>query len=149
MRTSEAANLQIENLDLDSGALRVERGKGGKDRVAFLGSKAIQALRDYLGARASGPVFLNGRGNAAVTAEGIQQAVKNAAKRVGLQGVHPHTIRHSFATHLLNRGADLRYVQEFLGHALVSTTAFYTHLAVADLARIYEHHPHAAGDEHE
>jgi site-specific recombinase XerD len=143
LRASEATKLEIQNLDLASGVLRVERGKGNKDRIALLGSKAVAALREYLGARASGRVFLNSRGRP-IGYQSVRQIVATAAERAGLKGVHPHTLRHTFATVLLNRGADLRYVQELVGHERLSTTAVYLHVAIENLVGVYGRcHPHA------
>lgn len=144
MRRQELANLQLEDVALRSGTATVRHGKGGKDRRVFIGSRAIDALRKYLaGRRGPGPVFVGTRGP--INANTIARAVTDAARRAGLAGVHAHTLRHSFATHLLQRGADIRYVQELLGHEVVSTTQIYTGLALTDLRREYAHHPHAGG----
>lgn len=145
LRASEAADLRIRDLDLDAGMLRVIRGKGDKDRVVPVGARAVEALRSYLGARRSGRVFLGTR--APMDGHDVTRVVADTARRAGLKGVHgAHALRHTFATVLLNRGADLRYVQEMLGHASVATTQFYTHLAIGDVARIYaRYHPHAEG----
>lgn len=144
LRRQELANLQLEDVHFRSGVVMVRRGKGGKDRRVFIGSRAIKALQKYLAGRRSGPVFLGTRGP--LSANGITHIILDAARRAGLEGVHCHTLRHSFATHLLQRGADIRYVQELLGHAVVSTTQGYTHLAMTDLRREYAHHPHAGGE---
>ena len=140
LRRSECANLCLEEVKLVSRTLMVRRGKGGKDRLVPFGSKAAQALRRYLRGRRSGPVFLGTRGR--LKADTIALIVTGAARRVGLAGVSAHTLRHSFATHLLNRGADIRYVQELLGHTSLSTTQIYTHVAIADLIKTHgRHHP--------
>ena len=145
LRRQELANLQLEDVGLRSGTLTVRHGKGGKDRRAFVGSRAIAALRKYLaGRRGPGPVFVGTRGP--ISSNTVGRAVLDAARRAGLAGVTPHTLRHSFATHLLQRGADIRFVQELLGHRFISTTQIYTHLAIADVRRDYDaHHPHAGG----
>ncbi len=135
LRRSELANLLLEDVRLKNGTLMVRRGKGGKDRVAMLGSKAVEALRLYLCGRRSGPVFLGIRGR--LTADSIAHTVTDTARRAGLCGVSAHTLRHSFATHLLNRGADIRYVQELLGHTSLSTTQIYTHVAIQDLTKTH------------
>jgi site-specific recombinase XerD len=142
LRRQELANLRLEDVNLGRGTMFVRDGKGGKDRLAMLGSSAVQALRAYVRERRIGPVFVGTRG--ALKANTIARVVTDAAQRAGLAGVHAHTLRHTFATHLLNRGADLRYVQELLGHKFVSTTQIYTHLAINDLKKTYANcHPHA------
>lgn len=135
LRRSECANLCLEEVKLGSGTLMVRRGKGGKDRLVPFGSKAALALRRYLRGRRAGPAFLGIRG--CLNANTIARVVTDAARRAGLAGVSTHTLRHSFATHLLNRGADIRYVQELLGHSSVGTTQIYTHVAIGDLIKTY------------
>lgn len=145
-RLSEVAGMRVEdvNFDLEAGEALV-LGKGNKERFVFLGRKAAAALLDYLRGREKGFIFRNRRGGA-IHKRMLYGIVRDVARRAGLSGVHPHSLRHSFATHLLNRGADLRFVQELLGHSSVHTTQFYTHLATADLFRIHEScHPHAKG----
>jgi len=141
-RVSELRHLHIEHVDFDRGEIRV-LGKGNKERVVLFGREAAAALRGHLAGRASGLIFATARGRA-LSVNAVNLIVRNVARRAGLSGVHCHTLRHSFATHLLNRGTDLRYVQELLGHTSVATTQFYTHLATADLIRVHEKcHPHA------
>jgi integrase/recombinase XerC len=141
LRLSELAKLRVSDLNLNSGTLTVRGGKGNKDRLAMCGSKAVEALRAYLGSRERGAVFLNCRG-ARLHKASISRAVKTAGRLAGLDWIHPHSFRHGFATHLLNRGTDLRYVQELLGHASVSSTQLYTHSAIADLSRVHSRcHP--------
>jgi site-specific recombinase XerD len=148
LRRAEAAHLRIEEIDLDRGMLRVVAGKGNKDRIVPVGSYAIAALRNYLGERRRGAVFLGPSGRP-LSSDAIARIVKRAARRAGLEDVHAHTLRHTFATILLNRGADLRCIQELLGHESVATTQFYTHLAIADLVRVHTRcHPHAEGGAH-
>lgn len=144
MRRQEAANLKLEDVHFKNGTVIVRRGKGGKDRRVMIGERAIEALKCYLLGRRYGPVFLGIRGPLASST--IARIVTDTARRAGLNGVHAHTLRHSFATHLTQRGADIRYVQELLGHEFISTTQIYTHLAMNDLRRDYEHHPHAGGE---
>jgi site-specific recombinase XerD len=142
LRLAEIASLRIENVNLNTGTLRVLRGKGNKDRVALFGSKAADALRSYLASRECGLVFVNQRGRP-LGGPGVQKIVRECGRRAGLPWIHPHLLRHAFATHLLDRGADLRYVQELLGHALVSTTQRYTHAATARLFEVHARcHPH-------
>ncbi len=145
LRRNECASLKIEDLHLNGGTFMVRHGKGGKDRLALMGSRAIEALRCYLGGRRHGPVFVGIRG--AMSANSIARAVTETARRAGLQGVVAHSLRHSFATHLLNRGADIRYVQKLLGHVSLSATQIYTHLAIADLQKTHAQ-CHPKGDEH-
>jgi len=136
LRLSELAELRVSDLNLNSGTLRVRGGKGNKDRLAMCGSKAVGALRSYLGNRARGAVFLNYRGEP-LHKDSIWRTVRMAARLARLDWIHTHSFRHGFATHLLNRGTDLRHVQELLGHASVSSTQLYTHSAIADLARVH------------
>jgi len=135
LRLSELCNLRLETVDLDEGFVRVT-GKGNKTRIARFGSKAHEALSDYLKnerpnlvtRRTSSHVFLSIRGGPLST-DRIRQIVKERAKMAGIdQNVYPHLLRHSFATHLLEGGADLRVIQELLGHADISTTQIYTHV---------------------
>jgi site-specific recombinase XerD len=131
MRASEACKLRVADLHLQAGTVLVHQGKGNKDRIAYFGRPAARALGEHLGNRETGYVF--GSGSRPLPYEALRQVVRKAAQRAGLDGVHPHTLRHTFATHLLNGGADIRYVQEFLGHSCISTTQRYTHLAIGNL----------------
>jgi len=145
IRISELTGLNIEDVDFFS-AVVVVRGKGKKERLVPLGSKAQSALREYLEKeqRKEGPVFFS-RKQSRITDRAVRNIVKKYIKKVAcLKKVSPHTFRHSFATHLLNRGADLRTVQELLGHASISTTQVYTHLTTDRLKTIYaQAHPRA------
>ncbi len=148
-RAAETVGLDREALDLERGLARVQ-GKGRKERLVVLGSHAVAALRDYLtdplrptptDGRA---VFLNRRGGR-LTTRSLERIVAAAARDAGLRRhCTPHTLRHSFATHLLDRGADLRSVQELLGHAHLVTTQIYTHVSIERLREVYERaHPRA------
>lgn len=140
-RLSEIRGMRIEHVDFREKTIRV-LGKGDKQRDVLFGRKAADTLRKYLVRRTRGFVFCNRQGRALNT-RAIQNIVSDVARRAGLSGVHPHTLRHSFATTMLSRGADLRYVQELLGHVSVATTALYTHLATDDLIRTHRNcHPH-------
>lgn len=145
VRISELAGLNLDNIDFISGVIKV-LGKGKKERLVPIGDIAIGALRNYLDKRAkqSEAVFLNKNGSR-ITDRGIRGIVAKYLRLASIkQGVSPHTLRHSFATHLLNRGADLRSVQELLGHANLSTTQVYTHLTTERLKSIYDKaHPRA------
>ncbi|MGC5012871.1 tyrosine recombinase [Streptosporangium sp. DT93] len=138
-RISEAVGLTVDDVDLVAGAQRVRlRGKGGRARLVPLGGFAGEALRAYLtGARpriaaqggGGSGLFLNARGGR-LTRQGAWEVLRGAAERGGLDGVSPHMLRHSFATHLLDGGTDVRVVQELLGHASVTTTQVYTQVTV-------------------
>jgi integrase/recombinase XerD len=151
-RISEAVGLDIDDLDLGLGSVRL-LGKGDKQRVVPLGSYAVSALDAYvvrgrpvLAANGRGipAVFLNQRG-ARLSRQSAWGALQQAATRAGLGGhVSPHTLRHSFATHLLDGGADVRVVQELLGHASVTTTQIYTLVSPQRLREVYAGaHPRA------
>ncbi|MHB0978476.1 MAG: site-specific tyrosine recombinase [Thermoleophilia bacterium] len=153
LRASETVSLRLQDVDLEVGFVRT-MGKGSKERVVPLGRKAVAAVSAYLGrgrAHMGTPggvkpaeLFLNARGRR-LSRQGLHLIVKKHARRAGLgDDVSAHTLRHSFATHLVEGGADLRAVQEMLGHADLSTTQIYTHLSTAHLRRIYdEAHPRA------
>ncbi len=153
-RVSELVGINIEDVDIRSGAILV-RGKGGKERFVFLGSKAKQALREYLAIRSvrrrvkdsidsSRALIWNLRGQR-LTQRGVAMILEEYVRESGiLKRVSPHTFRHSFATHLLDHGADIRAVQEMLGHSSLSTTQVYTHVGIERLKRVYAGaHPHA------
>ncbi|MDD5238081.1 MAG: tyrosine recombinase XerC [Candidatus Omnitrophica bacterium] len=145
VRISELAGLNIEDVDFIGGIAKV-MGKGKKERMAPIGDAAIAAIRKYLEKRKreSTALFLNKSGKR-ISVRGIRNIVGKYILRAGIkQGVSAHTFRHSFATHLLNRGADLRTVQELLGHANLSTTQIYTHLTTEKLKSVYDKaHPRA------
>jgi integrase/recombinase XerD len=150
MRVSELVSLNLNDVDLADGFVRCF-GKGHKERIIPIAPRAAQAVDDYL--RELRPrlvhspeelaLFLNARGER-LTRQGLWQILKEYAKSVGLEGITPHTLRHSFATHMLSGGADLRSVQELLGHANISTTQVYTHLTTDHIRQTYEKsHPRA------
>jgi integrase/recombinase XerC len=151
-RAAETVGLNARDLDLARGVALV-RGKGRKERIAPVGSHAVRALRSYLDdperPRARPPdgsaVFLNLRGRR-LTTRSLGRLVERHALAAGLhRHATPHTLRHSFATHLLDAGCDLRSVQELLGHANLVTTQIYTHVSIERLRAIYEQaHPRAA-----
>jgi integrase/recombinase XerC len=149
LRLSELVSLDTRDVDLAERVLRVT-GKGNKTRLLPIGRKAVQALQVWLRRRAAqlaegeAAVF-TGRNGRRLGARAVQQRVHRFARRRGLPGnVHPHTLRHSFASHLLESSGDLRAVQELLGHADISTTQIYTHLDFQHLARVYDQaHPRA------
>ena len=147
LRVSELTGLNIEDIDLTGRWLRV-LGKGGKERMTPLGQTGCAALERYVATRvpAAGEtaVFLNYQGKR-ISTRAVHQITRfYASMLLGDPSVHPHELRHSFATHLLNAGADLRAIQELLGHAQLSTTQIYTKVAIEDLERVYQKaHPKA------
>ncbi|MFH2098451.1 MAG: tyrosine-type recombinase/integrase, partial [Pseudomonadota bacterium] len=151
VRVAELAGTNLYDLDYRAGTLRVT-GKGNKQRIVPIGQKAREAIREYRAAleedgpegRDPGAVFLNHRGGR-LTVRSIARVVDKAVLRAGLgRPVSPHGFRHSFATHLLDGGADLRSVQELLGHVSLSTTGVYTHVSMDRLAKAYDRaHPRA------
>lgn len=152
LRVSEVVGLNEGDVDFEDAIARV-RGKGRKERLAPLGRYAIEALRQYLAQRTLGdketkgraaPIFVNRFGNR-LTTRSVGRMLEKYIKLVGLDlRTSPHTLRHSFATHLLDRGADIRSVQELLGHKSLVTTQIYTHLSTANLLAVYlKAHPRA------
>ncbi len=147
LRVSELVGLDVDDVDLAERVVRVRRGKGGKDRVVPLGSEAAAAVTEWLAVRglAAGPMFLNQRGRR-LGVRSAYDVVRGAAAAQGVPEVHPHALRHSFATHLLSAGADIRSIQEMLGHASLSTTQRYASVDLDALQRAYRAaHPHARG----
>ncbi|MDL4770888.1 MULTISPECIES: site-specific tyrosine recombinase XerD [Thermomonosporaceae] len=152
-RISEAVGLDVDDLDLGDGFARVS-GKGGKTRVVPIGDYARHAVQAYLvrarpelgrAGRGGPALFLNARGGR-LSRQGAWMVLRAAAERAKLSDVSPHTLRHSFATHLLDGGADVRVVQELLGHASVTTTQVYTLVTVQLLREVYAtSHPRARG----
>lgn len=153
IRVSELVGLDLDSVDFDTGVIKV-LGKGGKERISLLGSKAMAALNDYLtngrerlinkDTCSERALFLNARG-ARLTPRSIERIVDRYVKIAGVnKKISPHSLRHSFATHMLDSGADLRSIQEFLGHASLSTTQKYTHVSVDKLMEVYDRsHPRA------
>lgn len=147
MRIDELVNLEMDDIDLRGGTVRV-MGKGGKERMAVLGGPALDALsayREQLPAKFRKRAVFSGPGGGAISARGIQLMLKDYLRYCGLDHrLSPHKLRHTFATHLLNRGADLRSVQELLGHASLSTTQIYTAVTADRLKQAYHKaHPRA------
>jgi integrase/recombinase XerD len=151
LRASEAITLERRQLDLEAGIVRA-RGKGSKERIVPIGSVAVRALRRYLdngrprlvGLRDEPRVFVNVRGEP-LSRQGLYKIIQRHARAAGLERkMSPHTLRHTFATHLLAGGCDLRSLQEMLGHADIGTTQIYTHLSPERLREVYfEAHPRA------
>lgn len=149
LRLSELCSARMENMDLDEGFIRVT-GKGGKTRIVPVGGKARNALRDYIKnerselvkSKTSSWIFLSVRGGK-LSPERVREIVKQRAKSAGIEhNVYPHLLRHCFATHLLQNGADLRVIQDMLGHADIATTQIYTHVDQKGLKNIHrKFHP--------
>ena len=153
-RASELAELNLEDVHADLGVIRIF-GKGRKERIVPVGGPAIRALNDYLqqlrpqliavkttrSKAAANRIFLT-RSGGPVTRIVLWQLVQKMSRRAGMRAIHPHTLRHTFATHLLSGGADLRIVQELLGHSNVATTQIYTHVDADRLKEVHrKHHP--------
>ena len=152
LRVSELVGLDLGNVVLEEGFLLV-RGKGSKERISPISGTAAKALTEYLedgrpallmhAKRACPAVFLNARGTR-LTRQSVFTMVRDAGLSIGIEDLHPHTLRHSFATHLLEGGADLRVIQEILGHADISTTQIYTHVDRSHIRAEYlSAHPRA------
>jgi len=157
LRVSELESLNLEQLNLGTNEIRV-RGKGSKERMVLIGAPAARALTDYLthgrpvllGRQKANAVFLNQYGRR-LPARRIQKILDKCAQKAGIEKrVHPHVLRHTFATHLLDGGADLRVVQELLGHAQLATTQVYTHVSQSQARKIYQSaHPMARKEDKE
>ena len=151
LRVTEIARMNLNDVDFDEGEIKV-LGKGSKERIVLFGSHARNALNDYiktgwpklLSGKKVPALFVNRRGGR-ITTRSVERMIATYAKRSGLtKKVTPHTLRHSFATHLLSGGADLRMVQELLGHVSLSTTQVYTHITKERLKEVYDSaHPRA------
>jgi len=149
LRASELVALDWTHIDFDLGVARIERGKGGKQRIVPIGNEAIDALERYRESwngprRAEAAVFLNARGGR-LDVRSVGRILDRCLRRAAVAtNASPHALRHSFATHLLEHGADLRAIQEMLGHASISTTQRYTHLDLRRLSAVYDKaHPRA------
>jgi integrase/recombinase XerC len=149
-RVSELVGMDRTDLDLKDGLVRL-RGKGRKERIVPIGDVAVDAIKEYQAAlkpsavsyQRSAPVFMNSRGRR-LTARSVARLVAKYSSRLAGGRVSPHALRHSFATHLLDEGADLRAIQEMLGHASLATTQKYTHVAMDQLMKVYDQaHPRA------
>jgi len=157
LRVSELENLNLEQLNMETNEIRVW-GKGSKERVVLIGAPAAQALNNYLadnrpvlmGKQKTNAVFLNQYGGR-LPARRIQKILDRCARKAGIEKrVHPHILRHTFATHLLDGGADLRVVQELLGHAQLATTQVYTHVSQSQARKVYQSaHPMARKEDKE
>jgi integrase/recombinase XerC len=139
LRVSELAGLDLADVDREAGTVRV-LGKGRKERMVPFGGAAAEALDAWLGERGSapGPLFLNARGGR-LGVRSVHTIVRGRARAAGItRRVSPHTLRHTFATHMLDAGGDLRLIQDLLGHSRLSTTQRYTHVSADQLMRVYD-----------
>ena len=153
LRVSELVNLRLNDIDIDSCLVKT-MGKGSKERIIPLGDYALFYLKEYvykyrtlmMKDKIHDYIFVNNHGSK-LTRQGFFKIIKELAKEKGInKDISPHTLRHSFATHLLDRGADLRSIQEMLGHSNIATTQIYTHISNKHIENNYNNaHPHAGG----
>jgi integrase/recombinase XerC len=142
LRVSELTSLDMSDLDIKESLIRA-KGKGRKERILPIGIKAMEALQNYLPERMSlkrktAAIFLNNRGGR-LTQRSVRRILLYYSRMINLEGdLSPHTLRHTFATHLLHEGADLRSIQELLGHSSLSTTQRYTHVDIGHLTEVYD-----------
>ncbi len=152
LRVSELVGLNLDQLNPDLGIVRV-MGKGRKERIVPVGGKALEALKVYLeergGSRGEDPIFRNSLGGR-LTTRSVGRLIKKYTRHSGIsRRVSPHSLRHTFATHLLDAGADIREIQEMLGHSSLSTTQRYTHVSVGRLMEVYDKaHPRSFKNQH-
>ncbi len=145
LRVSEVCNLKAEDIDFNRGVLKV-KGKGKKERIVPIGDEAMKWLKEYLKRRkTNSPYVFSTSKSKTITRQRVWQIIKDYAQKAGIEKrIYPHTLRHCFATHILLHGADLRTVQELLGHSSIKTTEIYTHIADPQLEEIYrKKHPRA------
>ena len=134
LRVSELVNLKVSDINSQDGTGWVRRGKGGKDRLIIISPKLVKGLYEYLEGRSNQYIFSKEK---PLTTRNIQKIIKLTSKRAGIQKkVTPHTLRHSFATHLLENGTDIRIIQTMLGHSSLSTTQVYTHISSEQLKKV-------------
>lgn len=137
LRIGEAINLKIKDIDSQRMQIRVEQGKGKKDRYTLLGVKTLEILRKYVAEHKPEVWLFEGAKGQKYSQRGIQNILRNAVKKLGIKKrITVHTLRHSFATHLLEAGTDLRYIQSLLGHANSKTTEIYTHITTKGFDQI-------------
>jgi tyrosine recombinase XerC len=159
IRAGEVVKLTCGDIDLDAGEIRIREGKGGKDRIALLGKAAVECIQDYLAhgrpalaarnTETSHPQLLLNKYGRSLSDRGVRRTFDKYVSAVGARlKITPHVLRHSFATHLLENGADLRSVQELLGHANLATTQIYTHVTTERLKQVYDGaHPRAIDED--
>ncbi len=140
MRVSELCSLDIEDVDFIEGIVKIRSGKGDKDRIVVVDGKALESLKEYLHKekRFNGPLFISQK-ETRITPVQVERLIKKYSQMAGIKKhVTPHVIRHTFATTLLKNGADIRFIQQLLGHSSISTTEIYTHVDENTLRNIYE-----------
>jgi integrase/recombinase XerD len=136
-RVSEALNLKIEDIDVENNTIRINKGKGNKDRITILSNRFKGDLLRYLCTKRDNEIYLFSKGNNHLVLKTAQRIVEIAAEKGGItKKVSPHMLRHSFATHLLEDGVDIRFIQKLLGHSRLETTQIYTHVANSELKNI-------------
>lgn len=137
MRISEACSLKVEDIDSKRGVIHIRRGKRARDRLVMLSPTLLAALREYWRAyRPADRLFPGDKPGSSISAAAVREALHAASKKAGItKRVTPHTLRHAFATHLLERGADIRTIQVLLGHSSIRSTARYTHVSVSHIRR--------------
>jgi len=136
LRLSELVNLKVGDLELEERIGWVRKGKGAKDRMFIISSKLVDELKEYIKNKKDSDYVFSGR-KGKMSVRNVQKIVKLAAKKAGInKPVHPHTLRHSFATHLLEAGENIRKIQELLGHSNLSTTQIYTHISTEELKKV-------------
>jgi integrase/recombinase XerC len=148
LRVGEASALDVDDLDLPAGLVRVRHGKGNRERVVPIGGAAVEACAAWLARREQpgGPLFINRRGGR-MSDRTMRRIVEAVGAAGGLASLHPHALRHAAATHMLDAGADLRTIQEQLGHRSLSTTQRYTHVSIEHLLDVHRRaHPHGEGE---
>ena len=137
LRVSEAVSLKVEDINFEEKTVKVISGKGDKQRITIISEKLLEDIKDYLGERNEGYLFVGIDGECPLSTKTAQKVIPLIAKKAGLQKkVTPHVLRHSFATHLLNKGVDIRFIQELLGHENLQTTQIYTHVSVERLKKL-------------
>ncbi len=136
LRLSELINLKVGDLELDEKIGWVRKGKGSKDRMFIISSKLAEELKEYLKDKKNSDFVFSGR-DGKMSERNVQKIIKNLAKKAGIKKrISPHTLRHSFATHLLEAGESIRKIQELLGHSNLSTTQIYTHVSIEELKKV-------------
>ncbi len=136
LRVSELCGLKVKDIDFNEGVLWVRGGKGGKDRMVIISKKILEILKRFVKDKNPEDYVFSSKGKP-ITPRAVQKIVSNAARKAGIsKKVTPHTLRHSFATHLLEQGEDIRKIQELLGHSNLSTTQIYTHISKEELKKV-------------
>ena len=137
LRLTEATNLRKKDLDLDNGILWIRNGKGGKDRMTILSKRLCEEFRQVFAYKKANDFLFTNKGNSPISGRNVQYIIEKARRRSGIEkDIHIHTLRHSFATHLLENGVDIRKIQELLGHSDLSTTQIYAQVSSEEIKKI-------------